>query len=380
MKNKAFIEAFDRARLSDEARERILEAAEAETVRRSTSRGRWRPLRAAAAVLAAGVLAGTALAVSPELRDLLWGDFEPLVQEFEPNEENTQVYDGMEARLVSALTDGFILKLHVEFRDLEGDRLRQFGALIGESPLQLPRTAFIGATGPEGGTGSISSYGFEIQGGARVLGFDNETGVLTVEFTRWAFNPPEGLDTVLLSIPSGILGTEPIYQESSDDLPGPDGSGTMPTLPEGQDQDIRIMIPPSLEGNDLTTDPDEFVMRDPDGNGIFCRPGSDTDQWTETGWTLIAPLGTLPVRHARAGELEVFLSDIGMMVLGPAGTRLNEVRIAFADGKSAGEELYLDGRSGGLEDRVLRTVEFSAPIDAASAVSVTVGDTQLGFE
>ena len=85
------------------------------------------PLRhalVAAAVCAALTL--TALAVSPSLREALaasLGLFEPYSQSIEGL---SVVNQGIEVRVVSALSDGNTAKVYYEMQDLTGDRLDEF--------------------------------------------------------------------------------------------------------------------------------------------------------------------------------------------------------------------------------------------------------------
>lgn len=328
MKNKAFQEAFGQVRLSGEARERILDAAlETPPARRTAG---VRPTRIAlAAALAVCLLTGTALAVSPKLRDLLWGDFEPVVQTFEPNEENTQVYDGVEARLVSAMTDGLILKVHVEFRDLTGaDRLRRFASPDQtEEAMPVPSVLELlgGSEAPKftGDTpGGVEGL-FYTTGNSR---FDEATGILTMEFTMNGFTSPENPERVCVSIFSGALGTQ--------------------ALLDGKPADVTHEGP-----------------------------------FNDVGWFLTAPLQALPARQARSGDLRAVLSDIGLTLTGDGAG--DAATLAFSDGTTL-DCAY--GISSGFPDpdgtvrMTERSVIFPAPIDADAVESVTVGRTVLTFD
>lgn len=84
----------------------------------------WKTVLLAAAFCA--VLAATALAVSPGLREALaaaLGAFAPYSREI----ECVSVIDqGIEVRVVSALCDGNAARVYFEIQDLEGDRLDEF--------------------------------------------------------------------------------------------------------------------------------------------------------------------------------------------------------------------------------------------------------------
>ena len=155
MKNEAFERAFSDLRLSGEARERILDAALEDGRKAPARRGFFRPLRAAlAAALSFCLLTGVTLAASPELRERLWGSFGQVAQHYDETESAAQVYDGVEARISSALTDGYILKIHVEFRDTEGDRMRE--VYERRSYENLPFLD-VDIGGPQGSAGSKAS-------------------------------------------------------------------------------------------------------------------------------------------------------------------------------------------------------------------------------
>lgn len=89
-----------------------------------TARSTARTVLLAAALCAA--LVATAFAVSPTLRDALattLGSFAPYSQKV----EGLSVVDqGIEVKIVSALTDGNSARIYFELRDLTGDRLDEF--------------------------------------------------------------------------------------------------------------------------------------------------------------------------------------------------------------------------------------------------------------
>lgn len=87
-----------------------------------TAQNMIRTVLLAAALCAA--LAVTALAVSPGLREAL-GAFWPYRQTIE---DMTAVDQGIEVKVVSALSDGNVIRLYFTARDLEGDRLDEYTA------------------------------------------------------------------------------------------------------------------------------------------------------------------------------------------------------------------------------------------------------------
>lgn len=127
-------------------------------------------IAAAACVL----LAGTAFAASPELRGMLaevLGGFAPYAH---GQEGEVCVIDGMEFKVVSALADDFTVRVYVEARDLEGDRLgrlvpNEIGAVFGL--VDIP-------------TKDIEGIGGFTMGGT-CLGYDAETKTALLSVTSW---------------------------------------------------------------------------------------------------------------------------------------------------------------------------------------------------
>lgn len=345
MRNRAFEEAFSELRLSDTARERILDAAGEPA---ATGGRRIRPLRVAlAAVLALSLLTCTALAVSPELRDLLWGDFNDEVQNYSREDSAAQIYDGVEARISSAMTDGHILRVHVEFKDTEGDRVREAYENNQVICQELPYI-HASAEGPEGTSGPFGSYGIATIGKPKIVAFDEETGILTVEICQQAMNPPEDMNKIAVSIPTGTAGTRAVIEEV----------------------------------------PAEGVYSYVDDNGYV----TDTARPVETmksvgiGWVLTAPVETLEVRKAGSESLEAYVSDIGLAVYAEMGKAPvgwdSDVTVTLSDGTALTFDNggLADGMSGGFSDRVFCDIEFTAPIDVNEVISVTLGGVEIELE
>ncbi len=384
MKNTQFEEAFSEVRLSPDARERILEAAEERggTVRIS------RPLKIAlAAVLAVCLLTGTALAVSPELRDLLWGGFEPVVQHFEADEENTQVLDGIEARLTSAMTDGFLLKVHVELRDTtDANRVRSaYEARDTDEQGYFSCFTSLDILSSSGRVGDFSDFDVGVIERPRVLGFDNETGVLTVELTTRAFNPPEGVDRVTVFIAGDILEALKDHrsQLSLFGLTSEELAKALEEMEESKSQsgEPGFAVEDAPEGSVF---PLEVSGAELDLSEVLKSLQDFRSGTTIYGWGLAADIEGLPTRRAQAGDLEVVLSDIGLAIRGSAedtGVVHNgTVVLTFSDGSVSDASLFLERQNGGLDGRAVGNIDFSAPIDANTVVSVTVGDRTLVFE
>lgn len=388
MRSKGFEDAFAEVRLSEKARERIVEAALETEGNRGRSRSRFRPVRAAAAAaLAVLVLAGTALAVSPGFRRLLWGGFEPYVQELESTPENTQVYDGVEARIVSALSDGYINTIHLELRDLEGDRVRdawerfcetgesefvdkvRFRSLVSMDP--APEEASLRDDGGFGWGGS------DYMRGAVPIGFDQETGIMTLRLTRVTAAPLRYDRQVELEIDTGTVGTE-------------------------------------LKTEDHWVDDNwTHTVMDDRGNIISQNSGRGSG-WTETlpGWKLTAALTTLPVRDAdisgaevkavsadrlRPGEddtmymTEAHVSQLGVTLCREPDTweeyreAPEELTVTLRDGTDFtlpggyGEHFHCDfhvNDSGINSDTWL----FPEPVDPDAVASVTLGGVEIQLD
>lgn len=120
MMEQEYRREMDRVELTAEQRSRIVQA----MVEQPPRKGRRRPpvRLLVAAVLACGVLATSALALSPTLRDALdrvLGGFASYSQE---PEGAVAVDQDVEIRVVSAVTDQYRMKIYLEVTDLTGER------------------------------------------------------------------------------------------------------------------------------------------------------------------------------------------------------------------------------------------------------------------
>lgn len=109
---------------SDTQMERLMTVLDKEEIPVKTAKSAARVVLLAAALCA--VLTVTALAVSPGLRETLasaLGGFAPYSQELEGI---TAVDQGLEVKVVSALSDGNVIRLYFTVQDLEGDRLDEY--------------------------------------------------------------------------------------------------------------------------------------------------------------------------------------------------------------------------------------------------------------
>ena len=169
-------------RLSEARRAAILAAAGGAGARRRDRRP-WRVCLTAAALCAA--LAVTAVAASPSLREALahmLGGFEPYAQEVEGVAATDQ---GIQLRVVSALSDGNKTVIYLEARDLEQERL---GAQTTFQTLWVdrPEAAYVGGTFSSGQT----------------VSYDAETHTALMRFSFTGDGPPASGGTLELGIRS----------------------------------------------------------------------------------------------------------------------------------------------------------------------------------
>ena len=90
--------------------------------------GKKLPRRAGRALLAAAVVLATltsAVALSPALREYIFGAAGPFAPYVRPAESETVTADGYELRVDSVIADHYLIVGYLEIRDLEGGRLRE---------------------------------------------------------------------------------------------------------------------------------------------------------------------------------------------------------------------------------------------------------------
>lgn len=120
------------------------------------------------AAVVCAVLAASALAASPELREQIaarLGGFAPYVQEVEGV---SCVEDGIEVKVVSAMADTAVVKVYAEARDLAGDRLSADISVMGL--VMRDRAA-------DGVSGSVAS--------AKCVSYDETAKTALLEVTTW---------------------------------------------------------------------------------------------------------------------------------------------------------------------------------------------------
>ena len=141
-------------------------------------------LIAAAACL---LLAGTALAASPGLREMLasaLGGFAPYAQE---QDGQAYVMDGIEVRVLSAMADQDTIRVYAQLKDLEGDRLS--GHVHGMGLVDAPKP-----NEDDGITGNTF--------GAQCLGYDGDSKTALMVFTTWGrvYEDLSGAELILFHI------------------------------------------------------------------------------------------------------------------------------------------------------------------------------------
>lgn len=369
MKNESFVEAFRDVRLSPEAKTRTVTAALDGAGRRCFRRVP-RPLAAAlAAVAAVCLVSGTALAVSPALRELLWGGFEPYVQVLEPTEENTQVYDGVEARIVSALSDGHINKVHIEVRDLTGDRVRQ----AWQEYQQTGDRDFLGSARFQVHVEDEEALEMAVQStgsSPEPIGFDEETGAMILEAFSTAAYPLEMDRVAYVAIMTGAFGT--VADTATGAILGPDGV----------ERPIRYT---RREGWQLTAPITPIPVRGVDIGTVTVLPES----WEASHVTPEESFEFVELEDPNMYFHSVDVSQLGITlnrdgdVNDPDGyfelrTAPDELTVTFRNGASV--TLSGDLASGFITDRSRYSSEtwlFPDPVDPESVASVTLGGVEI---
>ncbi len=204
---------------------RLQEALAALPSRAKKRRGLGLMKSAAIAAAACVLLAGTALAASPGLREMLGtalGGFAPYAQE---QEDKVYVIDGIEFKVKSVLADDFTIRAYVEARDLEGGRLSKlelntFGSAFGL--VDLPRKD---TDDSEGGVGFVC--------GGKCLDYDETTKTALLAITSWGQVPADdltGAAVKLFNLTGYVSGAYQDLWENSDGVAFPVEVKLMPSL------------------------------------------------------------------------------------------------------------------------------------------------------
>ena len=163
----------------------MLETLPPRAIKRSLGAAKIALIAAAACVL----LTGTALAASPGLREMLstaLGSFAPYAQE-----QDGQAYemDGLEVRVLSAMADQDTIRIYVQLKDLEGDRLSDNINAMGLVDIPAP---------PPSDDSGVRGNTF----GSRCLGYDKETKTALVTCTTWGrvYEDLSGAELILFHV------------------------------------------------------------------------------------------------------------------------------------------------------------------------------------
>lgn len=351
MTKKIIRDAYGSVRLSDEAKRRILETADIERAHKASVKSGIRPVRLLlAVVLTLCLLAGAALAVSPELRERLWGNFEERARDYNETEVGWVAYGGVEARMSSVISDGFVTRVHIQLRAPGDDRMREYWERFqaGEK-LGLECHADVRIFDGDSSMGLLEgdlNVLHEGVGGVAFLDYDGQTGVLTAEYISVSTESRQGSGEIVFSMPTGNFGTE----------------------------------------------------RNIEGDGYI------------SAWDMTVPIDFLPLRRASVGTLEIRVSDISLAVWGVAGdedtVRSDDVGLLLADGTdiAAAPGAFRDVRDYALDRHLgydeqsysdpdlifdlgteegaykVRIYEFAAPIDSRGILSVMIGGVEIPLD
>lgn len=166
---------MDEIRYTDQGKQQLRQALTADRAPRRV----YRKGRVLAACLAGALLLGTgAVAASPALRQLLsqqLGGFEPMALV----EDGVAVTDqGIEMRVVSAITDSMATEIYVEARDLQGDRLVD-GSIDVRGQIIQPEADQLSKDRAE--QGMVTAWTFRQE----CVGYDPETKTALLRFGRY---------------------------------------------------------------------------------------------------------------------------------------------------------------------------------------------------
>lgn len=225
---KPYYDAMDKIRAGGDWKRRTLEKLDAGEIPAAEARPRRRLRTLVLAAAACALLAGTALALSPGLREAL-GLFTPYAA---PVEGVSATDQGIEVRAVSALSDGNVAKVVLEVRDLSGKRLD------GQTHI---KSLYLDRPDADYGAGGWSYGGNS--------GFDPETGVLTYVLSFHGDGPPASGGTLEVE----IGGFEPgVYRVEDAAIPVALTGAVLETetLDTGETVLVPEQTPAALEGTD----------------------------------------------------------------------------------------------------------------------------------
>lgn len=137
---REYWEAMDSIRVPEACQNRVMAALEKKTGRRPRRLGRL--------LLAAALVCGmtvSAVALSPRLREYIFGAAGPFSPYVRPAGSAVVTVDGYEAEVVSVVADHYLIVAYVELRDMEGCRLQEGDNVWGAFKQTAPEG--VGVTG-----------------------------------------------------------------------------------------------------------------------------------------------------------------------------------------------------------------------------------------
>lgn len=271
------------------------------------------------AAAACAALLCTAFAASPGLRELLaqtLGGFAPYAQT-----QDGQAYemDGLEVRVLSAMADQDTIRVYVQFKDLEGDRLSEHINAMGLVDVPSP---------PASDNSGITTNTF----GSRCLSYDGETKTALMACTTWGRVYEDLSDAELVLF--HVYDTQTLEDISVD---------TTLHIP----LDIEVMPSTTLDGDT------ELAA------GFF----AETVRLSPLGLTAVT-YGDVQYGYLARARLRLHMAD---------GT---EVLSAREDGGPDGQGSY--GRYGTDSSRRVLTWNFRDPLEVEQIQSVTIIDRNGG--
>lgn len=281
-------------------------------------RKRTRFLRGAAAAalclaLAGTAVAGTAVAASPGLRELLAAalcGFAPYAQE---QGGEPYVINGIEFRVKSVLADGFTIRAYVETRDVEGDVFHRIDDLT--IPTRISGGMYVPAITEWLDPGAAESW----SSGAECLGYDEETGTALLVISGWKLMPEDFTGTAVellemnsyltgdyevvwrneegVTIPVEVKPVESIVLDGDSPLAAGLGAAEVRLSPLGLTfifEDYHIWRP-AVErdsGGVSVKLKDGSIVEAPEGNacGVFLPPLGEGDSYRVRVWNFLEPV------------------------------------------------------------------------------------------
>lgn len=270
-------------------------------------------LRGAVAAALCLALAGTAVAASPGLREVLaaaLGGFAPYAQE---QEGEPYVINGIEFRVKSVLADGFTIRAYVEAKDLEGGIFSRIDDLT--IPTRISGGMCVPAITEWFDPGAAESW----SSSAECLGYDEGTGTALLVISCWKLMPEDftGAAVELREMNSYLTGDYEVVWRNEEDITIPVDVKPVESivldadspLASGLDAaEVRLsplgltfifedyhIWRPAVErdsGSVSVKLKDGSIVEAPQGNacGVFLPPLGDGDSYRVRVWNFLEPV------------------------------------------------------------------------------------------